>query len=111
MNIHSLIQLNASVTKLLANSVTKIHYFNLIRAVVRGKLHETSHSRILGELLRCDSGILKSFWMLSSGTGFMRRTNGMSLLSGIMWTLPSKDKEILSSLRIRSIMPLGNIGR
>ncbi|MDE5857875.1 MAG: PD-(D/E)XK nuclease family protein [Muribaculaceae bacterium] len=35
--------------------------FNLIQAVVRGKLHETSHSRILGELLRYDSEILRSF--------------------------------------------------
>ena len=35
--------------------------FNLIQAVVRGKLHETSHSRILVELLRYDHAILRSF--------------------------------------------------
>lgn len=35
--------------------------FNLVEAVVRGKLHETSHSRILGEILMYDQTILKSF--------------------------------------------------
>lgn len=35
--------------------------FNIIKAIVRGKLHETSHSNILAELLRSDEMIRISF--------------------------------------------------
>lgn len=61
MDISSLITLNTTVAGLISSSAAGSSPFNLIRAAVRGKLHETSHSRILGELLGCDSGILKSF--------------------------------------------------
>ena len=57
----SVIPLGIHVSNLIKGHKTKSGSFNLIQAVVRGKLHETSHSRILGEILKHDQSILESF--------------------------------------------------
>ena len=61
MDIRDIIIFSALVNELNESLITDNRSFNLIQAVVRGKLHETSHSRILGEILRYDQAILKSF--------------------------------------------------
>ena len=61
MAINTLLSFTASITELFSSTVVENRSFNLIQSVVRGKLHETSHSRILGEILRYDQAILKSF--------------------------------------------------
>lgn len=60
-NLSSLIKFSKGISEILEKEDKKERSFNLIQAVVRGRLHETSHSRILGELLKYDSEILKSF--------------------------------------------------
>lgn len=61
MDIKGIIIFSALVNELNESLITDNRSFNLIQAVVRGRLHETSHSRILGELLIYDSEILKFF--------------------------------------------------
>ena len=62
MTINEQLSFGTCIAERLRRSETKFNSFNLISAVVRGKLHETSHSRILGEILRYDRTILESFF-------------------------------------------------
>ncbi|MBD5252009.1 MAG: PD-(D/E)XK nuclease family protein [Bacteroides sp.] len=73
MDLGDLITVATSITEHINDSVSDNRHFNLIQAVVRGKLHETSHSRILGEMFRYDQSILKSFLDEFVETGLFRK--------------------------------------